>query len=168
MAKRPSWDEFWFLMAMVYSTRGTCDRLRAGCVIVKDKHLVGAGYNGSPRGLPHCDEVGHLMINGHCERTLHAEENAVLNTERRNLEGATAYVLGTPCLRCTRLMINSGIKKIYHLGEYGNALGKEYILEMVKGAGVELKRFSFKPEELWKRAEEILRGKGGILRKREL
>lgn len=166
MTKRPSWDEFWFLQAMVYSTRGTCDRLRVGCVIVKNKRLVGAGYNGAPRGLPHCDEVGHLIIGGHCERTLHAEENAVLNTERRNLEGATAYVLGTPCLRCMRLMVNSGIKKIHHLVTYENALGKEYILQMAKEAGVELKRFPFKPKELWERAEEILKGAGGILKGR--
>jgi len=162
--KRPSWDEFWFLMAMVYSTRGTCDRLRAGCVIVKDKKLVGAGYNGSPRGLPHCDEAGHLIINGHCERTLHAEENAVLNTERRNLEEATAYLLGTPCLRCMRLMVNSGIRKIYYLGTYNNALGKKYITQLAREAKVELKQFPFKPKELWQRAEEILHGAGGILK----
>lgn len=161
---RFSWDEFWFLQAMVYSTRGTCDRLRAGCVIVKNNRLVGAGYNGAPRGLPHCDEIGHLIINNHCERTLHGEENAVLNAERQNLEGATAYALGTPCLRCIRLMINAGVKKICHLGTYENALGKEYIKEMVEKSGIELKQFPFQPAELWQKAEKFLKGSGGILR----
>lgn len=148
---------------MVYSTRGTCDRLRAACVIVKNNQLAGAGYNGAPRGLPHCDEAGHLIISNHCERTLHAEENAILNAERQKLEGATAYVLGTPCLRCIRLMINAGIKKICHLGTYENALGKEYINEMIKKSGAELKQFPYRPEELWQKAEEFLKNPGGSL-----
>lgn len=163
--KRIKWDEFWFLQAIIYSTRGTCNRLKTACIIVKNNRLVGAGYNGAPSQLPHCDSVGHLIINNHCERTLHAEENAIINTERINLKGATAYILGTPCLRCTRLLINSGIKKIYHLGKYHNSLGKEYIKEMTQKSKVELKEFKIKPENLIKKALDTLKQTGGILNK---
>lgn len=162
--KRIKWDEFWFLQAIIYSTRGTCDRLKTACIIVKNNRLMGAGYNGAPTKLPHCDDVGHLIINNHCERTLHAEENAIINTERQNLKNATAYILGTPCLRCTRLLINSGIKKIYHLGTYQNSLGKEYIKEMTRKSKVELKEFKLNPSNLIKKALNTLEGNGGILK----
>ena len=80
---RPDWDRFWFLLAVLYSTRGTCDRLRTSCVIVKNKRLVGAGYNGSPAGAPHCDDVGHLMIKGHCDY----EPKELLDQAVSRLEG---------------------------------------------------------------------------------
>ena len=76
---RPNWDEFWLTQALFYSARGTCDRLRTATVVVDKKNrLISAGYNGSTPGAPHCDDVGHLIIDGHCMRTLHAEENAIL------------------------------------------------------------------------------------------
>ena len=110
--ERLDWDRFWFLLAMLYSTRGTCDRLRTACLVVKNNRLVGAGYNGSPAGTPHCDEVGHLMIKGHCERTLHGEENAIINTERADLVGSSAYVIATPCIRCAKMLVNTGVKEV--------------------------------------------------------
>lgn len=147
----------------MYSTRGTCDRLRTACVIVKDKRMVGAGYNGSASGQPHCDDVGHLIIEGHCERTLHGEENAVLNTERAGLVGAHAYIVGTPCLRCTRILINAGVTEINHLGVYSNSRGKEEIEALAANAGVTLRRFDLDPMELINQAIERLKGPGGAL-----
>jgi dCMP deaminase len=145
---RPPWDHFWFVQAMMYSTRGTCDRLRTACIIVKDKRLVGAGYNGSPKGTPHCDDdgVGHLLIDNHCERTLHGEENAILNTERGHLVGATAYIIGTPCIRCAKLLVSAGLVEVKYLGAYRNSRGKEYIKELSTQSGVTFTSYGDDPK----------------------
>jgi dCMP deaminase len=164
MNKRPEWTDFWFTLVLMYSTRGTCDRLRAATIIVKDKRIVGAGYNGSAFGQPHCDDESHLMIDNHCERTLHGEENAVLNTDREDLKGATAYMVGTPCIRCTRMMINTGVSEINILGKYPNARGNEYYADLVKRAKVKMTYFDLDPRELINNAIKRLEGPGGALK----
>lgn len=163
--KRPAWEDYWFLLAMMYSTRGTCDRLRVATVIVKNNRLMGAGYNGSPSGTPHCDEIGHLIIDGHCERTLHSEENALTNTERQNLVGATAYITNTPCIRCAKLLVNAGIKEIKYLGEYSNSRGKEYNSILSKESGVKFTHCKLDPRPIINQAISRLEGPGGILSK---
>jgi dCMP deaminase len=84
--RRPSWDDYFLELANAASSRATCDRGKSGCVIVRDKQVLATGYVGSPAGLPHCDDVGHLMkkviqengeISEHCLRTVHAEQNAI-------------------------------------------------------------------------------------------
>lgn len=160
---RPDWTSFWFTVALMYSTRGTCDRLRTACVVVKDKRLVGAGYNGSPHGAPHCDDVGHLIIDGHCERTLHGEENAVLNTAREDLRGAAAYIIGTPCIRCARLLVTAGVVEVNFLGEYRNSRGKEYLAELESATGVHFIKHDLNPMELIEQALDRLHGPGGAL-----
>src|SRR3989338_7278239 len=75
---RPSWDDYFMSLARIIASRGTCNRLYTGAVLVKDKRIISTGYNGSPPGLPHCDEVGHLLEDGHCVRTIHGEHNAIL------------------------------------------------------------------------------------------
>src|SRR3989344_6936165 len=91
MTNRPSWDEYFINIANEVSKRATCDRGKSGCVIVKDKHILTTGYVGSPAGLPHCDEVGHLFkttthengkITQHCMRTTHAEQNAICQSAK--------------------------------------------------------------------------------------
>lgn len=130
--QRPSWDEYFMELANTVSKRATCDRGRSGCVIVKDRQLLVSGYVGSPSGLPHCDEVGHLFrksideegnISTHCVRTVHAEQNAICQAARRGiaLDGATLYCRMTPCRTCAMLIINCGIKRVvcerkYHAG----------------------------------------------------
>lgn len=161
--KRLEWDKFWFLTAIMFSTRGTCDRLRTACVIVKNKRLVGAGYNGSASGAPHCDEVGHLIIDNHCERTLHGEENAIINTERDNIVGSTAYIVATPCIRCAKLLANSGVSHVKYLGSYSNSRGKEYLDQLSKDTGTIFEQFTYDPQELIDGAVERLKGKGGVL-----
>jgi dCMP deaminase len=94
MAQRPSWDEYFMGIAFAVAQRSTCDRAHVGAIIVRDKRILTTGYNGAPRGLPHCTEVGHLMINNHCVRTLHAEQNAIIQAALHgvSVEGGTIYV----------------------------------------------------------------------------
>ena len=101
-------------IAREVSTRSTCDRKFVGAVIVRDKSILATGYNGSIRGLPHCDEEGHLMEDGHCVRTVHAEANAIVQAARNGvrIDGASIYVTASPCWGCFRLIANAGIARI--------------------------------------------------------
>ena len=130
---RPSWDEYFMEVANAISKRATCDRGRSGCVIAKDRQILVTGYVGSPKHLPHCDEVGHQMkkvlhedgsVTQHCVRTVHAEQNAICQAARLgiSIDGATLYCRMTPCRTCAMLIINCGIKRVvcekkYHAGE---------------------------------------------------
>lgn len=147
---RPTWDEYFMEIANTVATRATCDRGRAGCVVVRDRQILVTGYVGSPRGLDHCDDVGHLMkkvqhgdgtITQHCVRTIHAEQNAITQAARKGiaLEGATIYVRMTPCRTCAMLIINTGIKRVVCEKKYHAGAESE---EMFKKVGIELKYFS--------------------------
>lgn len=120
---RQSWDEYFLTLASHVSTRATCDRLHAGCVIVRDKRILSTGYNGSLPGTDHCDNVGHLLINGHCVAAAHAEANAISNAAREGIKtlGATAYVTATPCWNCIKTLVTAGIKIIIYKDTYKNA-----------------------------------------------
>jgi dCMP deaminase len=161
--ERPNWDEFFFMLAHIYSTRGTCDRLKTATLLVRDKRIVGAGYNGSLPGNPQCDEVGHLMIDGHCLRTLHGEDNAILYSTA-DLKNSTAYILGTPCILCITKLIAKGINTIKFLGEYSNARGKEEIEKLVKQNNVELMKIDFDFDDTLNKMRNVLEGPGGALR----
>lgn len=148
--KRPSWDEYFMEIARTVAKRATCDRGRSGCVIVKDKHILVTGYVGSPRGLPHCDDVGHQLkkvvhedgtVTTHCMRTVHAEQNAITQAARLGiaLDGATLYCKMTPCRTCAMLIINCGIKRVVCEKKYHAGAESE---EMFRQAGVELVYFS--------------------------
>lgn len=118
---RKDWDTYFLDIAETVSKRSTCDRLHVGCVIVKDKHIVSTGYNGSIKGHDHCDDVGHLLNEeNRCIRTIHAEQNAIIFADRDELDGATAYVTHEPCETCTKLLIQSGIKRIVFRHTYKN------------------------------------------------
>src|SRR3989344_2894887 len=80
--KRPSWEEYFLNIATMVASRSTWERRRVGAVVVKNKNILSTGYNGSSRGLPHCDEVGHELVAGHCVRTIHAEANALVQAAR--------------------------------------------------------------------------------------
>lgn len=130
--KRPSWDEYFMEVCRSIAKRATCDRGRSGCVISKGNQILVTGYVGSPKGLPHCDEVGHEFkqtihedgkITNHCVRTVHAEQNAICQAAKLgvSLDGATLYCKMTPCRTCAMLIINCGIKRVvcekkYHAG----------------------------------------------------
>jgi len=143
---RPSWDEYFVKLSQIVAERATCDRGKSGCVIVKDKRILSTGYVGSPPGMPHCDEAGHLMkkvfdedgnVSLHCARTIHAEQNAIMQAAKfgTSVEGATIYLKMEPCRTCAMMIISSGIKKVvcerkYHAGQETR--------DLFKDAGVEL------------------------------
>ena len=120
-AKRKSWDDYFMDIARVVATRSTCDRAHVGAVIVKNKRILATGYNGSLPGEPHCDDVGHLMVDDHCRRTIHAERNAIAQCYQMGLDpkGATIYVTHSPCPICRRLIDEAGITRIVYDKEYG-------------------------------------------------
>lgn len=111
---RPSWDEYFMTIAFQVASRATCDRKHVGAVIVRDRNILSTGYNGSLRGLEHCDEIGHLMENDHCVRTVHSEANAIVQAARNGvaIEHAHIYVTSSPCWNCFRLIANAGIVRI--------------------------------------------------------
>ncbi len=133
---RADWDVYFMNIARQVATRATCDRKHVGAVIVRDKTILSTGYNGSIRGSVHCDEAGHLMENGHCVRTVHAEANAVAQAARNGvrIDGAEIYVTASPCWNCFRLLVNSGVRKIY----YGEFYRDVRIHDFAEEVGVEL------------------------------
>ena len=106
-------------IAKQVATRATCDRKHVGAVVVRDRTILSTGYNGSIRGMPHCDEVGHMMENGHCVATVHAEANAILQAAKNGvrIDGATLYTTASPCWPCFKLIANSGCVRIVY-GEF--------------------------------------------------
>ena len=116
---RVSWERYFMNLAIQAATRSTCPRKHVGAVIVRDKTILSTGYNGSVRGAPHCTEVGCLMENDHCVRTVHAEANALVQAAFNGvrLEGAEIYVTASPCFNCFKLIVNAGIRTV-HYGEF--------------------------------------------------
>lgn len=126
---RPSWDEYFINLTKTVAERATCDRGKSGCVIVKEKRVLCTGYVGSPPGMPHCDDVGHLIRrvtyeNGdtkeHCMRTIHAEQNALLQAAKFGIqiEGSTIYCKMTPCRNCAMSIATAGIKRVVAEKDY--------------------------------------------------
>ena len=123
-------------IAREVAKRSTCLRARVGAIIVRDKRILTTGYNGSPSGLPHCTEVGCLIANGHCVRTLHAEQNAIIQAALHgvSVSGGTIYVTHQPCLTCAKMIINAGIRRVIYGGHYPDELAVSFLEQ----AGVEL------------------------------
>ena len=117
---RPEWDSYFMKIAYAVSERSTCDRAYVGCVLVLDKRILTTGFNGSPKGQPHCEEVGHLMVEGHCVRTIHAETNAIIQAALHGVstKGSTCYVTHMPCINCTKALINAGIVRLVYNVSY--------------------------------------------------
>src|SRR5512142_743081 len=111
---RVSWDQYFMNIAREVSTRSTCDRLHVGAVIVRDKMILSTGYNGAPKGLPHCDDIGHEMTNGHCTRTVHAEQNSVIQAAYNGVstKDSILYTQWLPCVMCAKTIINAGIRRV--------------------------------------------------------
>jgi dCMP deaminase len=144
--KRLSWDEYFLSLVTVIGKRATCDRGKSGCLVVKDKRILCTGYVGSPPGFPHCGEVGHLMkkVIGedgkeslHCVRTIHAEQNAIMQAAKYGtpIDGATIYCTMEPCRTCAMLIIACGIKRVVCQKRYHAA---QETRDMFKQAGLQL------------------------------
>lgn len=164
--ERSSWLEYFIDVMHSVAKRGTCPRGQSGAVIVKNEQILSTGYVGAARGLPHCTEEGCLIrtvkyhdVEGepehrHCQRTAHAEENAIVQAARHGhaIEGATLFCSMEPCLRCTGMIINAGIVKVIAEKRYhGGALSRDWLHK----AGVQLLVLS---EELPEYARKTGRG----------
>lgn len=158
---RPTFDQIYLAQLDLLGERSTCDRGKPACIITKDDRTLSIGYAGSPPGLPHCDDVGHMYElripahfevsvendishyynteggNEHCTRTVHAEANAIAWSARKGIaiEGGTAYVSMTPCRDCAKLLITAGIKRVVAKKDYHASAHSKEMFEL---AGVEL------------------------------
>lgn len=139
---RPDWDNYFMEIAYVVAKRATCNRKHVGAVIVNDKRIVSTGYNGSPAGMPHCDDVGHLMkeIDGRqsCVRTLHAESNA-LDDAGRKARGGQIYVTVTPCLDCAKRIVNAGMTHVTWYEHY-ESRNTGMVQDFFEASGIRYKR----------------------------
>lgn len=147
LEKRPSWDSYFMQMAQVVAGRSTCLRRQVGAVMVKDKQILSTGYNGSPSGLQHCDEIGCLrqslgVPSGERHeicRAVHAEQNALVQAAKHGvaITGADLYTTHQPCVLCTKLLINAGIRRVIFTHSYPDQLA----VDMAKEAGLSLVKF---------------------------
>ena len=136
LKNRVSWENYFMNIAREVATRSTCDRKHVGAVIVREKTILSTGYNGSIKGLPHCDEVGCEMVDGHCIRTTHAEANAIVQAAKNGVEInlSEIYVTASPCYNCFKLIANAGIKTIFYKEFYRD----DRISDRAKEAGINL------------------------------
>lgn len=117
---RPGRDEYFMGIAQAVAARATCKRRKVGAVLVRDGHIVSTGYNGAPEGLPHCLDGECEMLNGHCVRCVHAEENTLIQSglEGNKTGGTTLYTVASPCRRCMSLIINARVKRVVYAEAY--------------------------------------------------
>lgn len=148
--KRPSLDEYFMKMAHLAASRSTCLRRKVGAVIVKEKRILSTGYNGAPKGLPHCDEVGCIRENLDVPtgerhelcRGVHAEQNAIIQAAvfGTSIKDGKIYTTNHPCVVCAKLLINASISEIIYDDEYIDELAKEVLSQ----SGVKVRRFRVK------------------------
>lgn len=146
MTKRPDWDEYFLKLAMLASERATCPRMHCGCVLVKNKNVIATGYNGSIPGDEHCEDIGCLVIDSHCVRTVHAEMNAIVQAARRGhaVDGAIAYVTNMPCTTCAKALITAGVKRVVVFSDFHDTLAMQFFSK----AGVPIDRHSMPSTEI--------------------
>ena len=147
---RPTWDEYFMEIAEIVKKRSTCIRRQVGAVIVKDKQILATGYNGAPKDLKHCEEIGckreQLKVpSGQRHelcRALHTEQNAIIQAAHNgvNINHSTLYVTTKPCVLCAKMCINAGIDRIVYLGDYPDELSTE----ILKEAEIEVVNFDIK------------------------
>jgi len=137
---RPDWDTYFMEMAKLASRRSSCLRRAVGAVLVRDKRLLATGYNGVPSGVTHCEETGCLreklqVPSGERHelcRGLHAEQNAIIQAALHGVStrGAVLYCTTLPCIICAKMLINSGVRKVYYLDGYSDSLTGEMLAEV--------------------------------------
>lgn len=150
--ERITWDKYFMLQAIMLAARSTCTRLHVGAVVVKDGRIIASGYNGSVSGTPHCTEVGDLIVDGHCIRAVHAEQNALMQLAKMGIsaDGAQVFVTDFPCVHCTKLLLQAGVTKINYLRNYHNddfvselLDAKSVVIEQVKVDSTDLDKIDF-------------------------
>lgn len=145
--ERPSWDEYFMQITKLVATRSTCLRRQVGAVLVKEKNIMATGYNGVPTGITHCDVTGCLreqlkVPSGERHelcRGLHAEQNAIIQAARHgaNIENSTLYCTDSPCIICSKMLINAGICEVIFDRGYPDELS----LEMLTEAGISYRQY---------------------------
>jgi dCMP deaminase len=141
--ERPSWDDYFIGIVSSVAERATCNRGRSGAILVYQRQIIATGYVGSPPGFPHCDNVGHHMVNGHCVRTVHAEQNALASAARQGIPilGSTLYSTMVPCRVCAMLLVTAGIDTVVAAFAYpGDHLGSG--ITILTQAEVQFKQLS--------------------------
>jgi dCMP deaminase len=154
MTIRKDWDTYFLDIAYMASTRSQCTRRHVGAVLVQGRKLLGTAYNGAPAGTPDCTEAGCLIVeefeptwmNGQeemvkkqrCIRTIHAEQNLLLFTDRRDREGSTVYITDEPCWTCANMLANSGIVEIVYHRPYPK--DHEKVKALIAGKGIGFRR----------------------------
>jgi dCMP deaminase len=136
---RPTWDEYFLNLAVQAASRSTCLRRQVGAVLVRDKRILATGYNGAPRGVSHCLDVGCLreqlgIPSGERQelcRAIHAEQNAVIQAALHGvaIEGATLYSTLHPCVMCAKILINCGVREIHYVEGYPDELSRSLLEE---------------------------------------
>ncbi len=136
LKERPSWDEYFMLMALLVSKRSSCERLKVGCIITIDNRVILTGYNGHIKGTKHISYVE----DGHEQMTVHAEANAISDAAYRGIitKGSTAYITHFPCIVCIKSLISAGVKEIQYLNDYKN---NKLCIELADNSNVVLKKF---------------------------
>ena len=139
MADRPSWDEYFMGICEQVAGRSTCKRRHVGAVVVRDRRILATGYNGTPAGLRHCDEVGCLReqmgiesgSNHELCRGIHAEQNAVIQAAKYGIaiDGSTLYTSHQPCVLCAKILINAGISEVVYRFPYPDELARSMMEE---------------------------------------
>ena len=150
---RPSWDQYFMDITHLVATRSSCMRRQVGALLVKDRNILATGYNGVPSGITHCEATGCLRAklgvpSGERHelcRGLHAEQNAIIQAAKHGttINGATLYCTTMPCIICTKMIINAGIKTVI----YGEGYTDELAREMIAEAAIEVIQFSPPPAE---------------------
>ncbi|WP_439390485.1 ComE operon protein 2 [Bacillus velezensis] len=137
--ERISWNQYFMAQSHLLALRSTCPRLSVGATVVRDKRMIAGGYNGSIAGGVHCADEGCLLIDNHCQRTIHAEMNAILQCSKFGVptEGAEIYVTHYPCIQCCKLIIQAGIKTVYYAEDYKT---QPYAKELFSQAGVKVEQ----------------------------
>ena len=146
--RRPSWDEYFLEVARLVAKRATCLRRKVGAVLVKDKKILATGYNGAPKGLAHCLDIGCLrqklkIPSGERHelcRGLHAEQNVLIQAALHGIgtRGSALYVTNQPCIICAKMLINAGIREIIIAEGYPDEMARQFLKE----AGIKIRKLS--------------------------
>ena len=150
LSTRLSWDQYFLNITRQVAERSTCTRAKVGAVIARERSILASGYNGAPSGLPHCTEVGCLVyqsqtpdgqLEENCYRTIHAEINAIAQAAKNgvSIRDADIYVTHTPCIHCLKVLINTGIKRIF----YDRAYKLETVRELLGASDVQLHKIAY-------------------------
>lgn len=140
--ERLSSNDYFSNIALLISQRSTCPRLHVGALIVKNGEILSTGYNGAPKGQPHCMDAGCIIEDGHCIRAIHAEQNAIIQLghtiQNNDIGELEMYVTDYPCKICAKMIVQAGIKKIHFVRRYSNSVHDEYTQKLFETSGIKI------------------------------